>query len=157
MAARCASRAGSGRGSRGPRAASATSPSYPDSGGELTDGAYGTASYGDAAWQGRNAGAGYSITVDLGAQKTVKELRSDWLQTKSVYIFLPKKVTYEVSADGSSYTAAGSVAAPADGGADQARTYRLLGLNATARYVRITVEPAGSAWSFTDEVEVRTT
>ncbi|MGV9385461.1 DUF4434 domain-containing protein [Nonomuraea sp. NPDC003707] len=135
----------------------AASPSYPDGGGELTDGAYGAASYGDAAWQGRNTGATYSITVDLGAQKTIKELRSDWLQTKSVYIFLPKKVTYEVSANGSSYTAAGSVAAPAAGDADQARTYRLLGLNTTARYVRITVEPAGSAWSFTDEVEVRTT
>ncbi|MER6002786.1 hypothetical protein ABT120_29735 [Nonomuraea angiospora] len=66
-------------------------------------------------------------------------------------------MTYEVSANGLSYTAAGSVAAPAAGDADQARTYRLLGLNATARYVRITVEPAGSAWSFTDEVEVRTT
>ncbi|MGW0197784.1 hypothetical protein [Nonomuraea sp. NPDC003201] len=50
-----------------------------------------------------------------------------------------------------------SAAAPAAGDADQARTYRLLGLNTTARYVRITVEPAGSAWSFTDEVEVRTT
>ena len=43
------------------------------------------------------------------------------------------------------------MAALAAGDADQARTYRLLGLNTTARYVRITVEPASSAWSFTDE------
>ncbi|MGP3963859.1 DUF4434 domain-containing protein [Nonomuraea sp. 3N208] len=135
---------------------SAPSSSYPDSGGELTNGTYGTVSYGDVAWQGRNTGAPYSITVDLGAQKPIKELRSNWLQTKSVYIFLPKKVTYEVSADGSSYTTAGSVLAPAAGDADQPRTYRILGLNTTARYVRITVEPASSAWSFTDEVEVRT-
>jgi hypothetical protein len=47
------------------------------------------------------------------------------------------------------------VLAPAAGDADQARTYRALGLNTTARYVRITVEPASSAWWFTDEVEVR--
>ncbi|MFC4122482.1 DUF4434 domain-containing protein [Nonomuraea zeae] len=123
----------------------AASSSYPDSGGELTNGTYGTPSYGDAAWQGRNTGSPYSITVDLGSQKLIKEPRSDWLQTRSVYIFLPKKVTYEVSANGSSFTTAGSVAAPAVGDADQSRGYRLLGLNTTARYVRITVEPAGSA------------
>ncbi|GAA3620515.1 hypothetical protein GCM10022419_127690 [Nonomuraea rosea] len=135
----------------------AASSSYPDSGGELTNGVYGAPSYGDAAWQGRNTGSAYSITVDLGAQKVIKELRSDWLQTKGVYIFLPKKVTYEVSANGTAYTAAGSAVAPAAGDADQARPYRVLGLNTTARYVRITVEPASSAWSFIDEVEVRST
>ncbi|SEG96581.1 F5/8 type C domain-containing protein [Nonomuraea solani] len=135
----------------------AASSSYPDGGGELTNGAYGTASYGDAAWQGRNTGSPYSITVDLGAQQAIKELRSDWLQVKGVYIFLPKKVTYEVSATGSAYTTAGSVSAPAVGDGDQARTYRVLGLNTTARYVRITVEPASTAWSFIDEVEVRGT
>jgi hypothetical protein len=31
---------------------------------ELTNGAYGTASYGDAAWQGRNTGSSNSITVE---------------------------------------------------------------------------------------------
>ncbi len=47
--------------------------------------------------------------------------------------------------------------APAVDSSDQAHDYRLLYLNVTARYVRITVTPASSAWSFTDELQVRTT
>ncbi|MFC4015117.1 DUF4434 domain-containing protein [Nonomuraea purpurea] len=130
--------------------------SYPDAGAELTDGVYGAATYGDAAWQGRNTAAPYSVVVDLGAAKRVKEVQSDWLQVKGVYIFLPKKVTYETSSDGVAYTALGSVNAPAAGDADQSRKYRLLGVDRTARYVRVTVEPVSSAWSMPDEIEVRT-
>jgi hypothetical protein len=47
--------------------------------------------------------------------------------------------------------------APAVDSSDQTRDYRLLYINATARYVRITVTPASSAWSFTDELQVKTT
>ncbi|MEU7892459.1 DUF4434 domain-containing protein [Nonomuraea sp. NPDC049152] len=135
----------------------AADAAYADAGGELTDGAYGTTVYSDAAWQGRNTAAAHSFTVDLGATKAVKELSSDWLQVKGVYIFLPKKVTYALSADNVTFTTVGTVDAPAVAATDQSRKYRLLGLSANARYVRVTVEPASSAWSLTDEIEVRST
>jgi len=130
-------------------------PSYPDSGGELTNGTYGTTSYSNAAWQGRNTGATYSFTVDLGSTKTIKEVDSDWLQVRSVFIFLPSQLTVAISANGSSYTTIGTINAPNVGSADQSHNYRLIGLNNSARYVRVTVTPASSAWSFTDELQVR--
>lgn len=133
----------------------AADAAYPDSGGELTNGTYGAASYPDTAWQGRNTAATYSFTVDLGSSQTVKELSSDWLQVKGVYIFLPKAVTYALSTNNTTFTPAGTVGAPAVSSADQSRKYRVLGLNASARYVRVTVEPASSAWSFGDEMEAR--
>lgn len=130
-------------------------PSYPDSGGELTDGIYGTTSYSDSAWQGRNTGSTYSFTVDLGATKTIKEVDSDWLQVRSVFIFLPTQLTVAISTDGTTYTTVGTMNAPNVGSTDQTHKYRLINLNNSARYVRITVTPASSAWSFSDELEVR--
>lgn len=131
--------------------------SYPDTGtAELTNGTYGTTSYGDAAWQGRNTAPAYSFTVDLGTTKLIKELSSDWLQVKGVYIFLPSSITYALSTNGTAFTTAGTVTAPAVGATDQSRKYRLLRLNTTARYIKITATPASSAWSFTDEIEART-
>lgn len=131
------------------------SPSYPDPGTKLTDGVYGTTSYTDPAWQGRNTGNPYSFTVDLGAVKTINEVDSDWLQVRSVFIFLPSSLTVAVSTDGTAFTDIGTMSAPNVGTIDQTRKYRLLGLNTTGRYVRLTVTPASSAWSFTDELEVR--
>ena len=133
----------------------AADPSYPDSGGELTDGIYGTTSYSDSAWQGRNTGSVYSFTVDLGTTKTIKEVDSDWLQVRSVFIFLPTQLTVATSTNGTSYTTVGTMNAPNVGTADQTHKYRLINLNNSARYIRITVTPASSAWSFTDELEVR--
>ena len=47
--------------------------------------------------------------------------------------------------------------APHVGTADQSRKYRLINFSESARYVRVTVTPASSAWSFTDELEARST
>jgi len=33
--------------------------------------------------------------------------------------------------------------------------YRLFGLNVAARYIQVSVTPASSAWSFTDELAVK--
>jgi hypothetical protein len=121
----------------------------------LTDGTYGTTSYSNSAWQGRNTGSTYSFTVDLGATKTIKEVDSDWLQVRSVFIFLPTELTVSTSTNGTTYTTVGTMNAPNVGTADQTHKYRLINLNNSARYIRITVTPASSAWSFTDELEVR--
>ena len=74
---------------------------YPDSGGaELTNGVTASTSYADAAWQGRNTGSAYSFTIDLGATKTITQVGTSWLQTKSVYIFLPSSIQVSVSTTG---------------------------------------------------------
>ena len=83
----------------------AADPSYPDtSGTELTNGAYGAATYTNAAWQGRNTGSPYSFTVDLGTTKTIKEVDSDWLQVQSVFIFLPTQLSIATSTNGTRFT-----------------------------------------------------
>ncbi len=130
---------------------------YPDSGGELTDGVHGTASYSDAAWQARSTGDSYSFTIDLGSTHTVKEVDSSWLQARSAAILLPDHLTITTSTNGTTFTAVGTIAAPTVGADDQIRTYRLLYLNVSARYIRVTVNPAADAWSFTDEIEIRST
>jgi Domain of unknown function (DUF4434)/Domain of unknown function (DUF5109) len=129
--------------------------SYPDAGGELTDGSYASTDFTDPGWQGRVAGD-YTITVDLGAVGTVREISSDWLQSLPVGILLPSAVDYAVSTDGVTYTAVGSVAGSTVGDTDQSRRYRVIQLDARARYVRAVVHPNSDNWSFTDEVEVRT-
>ena len=72
-----------------------------------------------------------------------------------MFIFLPTELTVSISANGTTYTAVGTMNAPNVGATDQTHKYRLINLNNSARYIRITVTPASSAWSFTDELEVR--
>ncbi len=134
----------------------AADPSYPDTGGtELTNGATASTSYADAAWQGRNTGSPYSFTIDLGATKTITQVSTSWLQTKSLYIFLPSSIQVSVSTTGSTYTPLVTMPAPNVSDADQRYTYAAYSLSGTGRYVRFTVTPASSAWSFVDEASVR--
>ncbi|MFF1572274.1 DUF4434 domain-containing protein [Leifsonia sp. NPDC058292] len=129
---------------------------YPDSSGtELTNGTTGSSSYADAAWQGRNTGSPYSFTIDLGATKTVTQVGTSWLQTKSLYIFLPSSIQVSVSTTGSSFTPLVALPAPNVSDADQRYTYAAYGLSGSGRYVKFTVTPASSAWSFADEATVR--
>lgn len=131
-------------------------PLYPDSGGELTNGAFGTAVYQDAAWQGRNSGSVFSFTMDLGSTQTIKELSTNVLQVKSVYILLPSKITYSVSTNGSTFTQVGIVNLPAVSSMDQTKKYKLTDLTSiSGRYVKVEITPKSSAWTFLDEIEVR--
>lgn len=131
-------------------------PGYPDTGtAELTNGVTGTTSYSDAAWQGRNTGSAYSFTIDLGSTKTITQVGTSWLQTKSVYIFLPSSIQVSVSTTGSTFTPLVTMPAPNVSNADQRYTYAAYGLSGSGRYVRFTVTPASSAWSFVDEATVR--
>ncbi|MCD9022387.1 DUF4434 domain-containing protein [Cohnella silvisoli] len=135
----------------------AADASYPDtSGTELTNGTFGTATYVDAAWQGRNTASAYSFTIDLGSSKTIKEVYADFLQVKSVYVLLPQTVTFSVSSTGTSYTTIGTVNKPAVSSSDQVKKYRLTDLSSVSgRYVKVQVTPASSAWTFIDEIQVR--
>lgn len=134
----------------------AADASYPDtSGTELTNGTAGTAVYTDAAWQGRNTGTPYSFTVDLGASHTVKQVGIDFLQYQSVAIYLPSSIAVSTSTNGTTFTSLVTLPKPALNTANQSYTYTAYSLSATARYVKFTVTPASSAWSFVDELTVR--
>jgi hypothetical protein len=134
----------------------AADASYPDtSGTELTNGTTGAAVYTDAAWQGRNTGSPYSFTVDLGATHTVKQLSIDFLQYESVAIYLPSQIAVSTSTNGTSFSSLVTLPKPALSTANQSYTYIAYSLSRSARYVKFTVTPASSAWSFTDELTVR--
>jgi len=135
----------------------AADASYPDtSSSELTNGLYGTTAYSDAAWQGRNTSTSYSFTIDLGSSKSIKQLESNFLQVKSVYVLLPKTVTFFTSANNITFTQQGVVNKPAVSASDQTKTYKLIDLSGvTGRYVKVQVEPASSAWTFVDEIKVK--
>jgi chitodextrinase len=136
----------------------AADASYPDtSGTELTNGTTGTAVYTDSAWQGRNTGSPYSFTVDLGATHTVKQVSIDFLQYQSVAIYLPSQIAVSTSTNGTTFTSLVTLPKPALSTANQSYTYIAYSLSASARYVKFTVTPASSAWSFTDELTVRGT
>lgn len=130
---------------------------YSDSGGtELTNGAYGTATYVDGAWQGRNTASPYSFVIDLGQVRMISELNANFLQVKSVYVLLPKEVRFSVSSDNISFTNAGTVEKPAVSSSDQTKTYRVSGLSGVSgRYIKVEVVPASSAWTFIDEIQAR--
>ena len=129
---------------------------YPDAGKELTNRVLGAPVYTDSAWQGRSTSGSYSFTVDLGSEKIVKEVHSDWLQMRGPYIYLPARLTVETAPNNGNFTPAGTITSPVVGQCDQSVEYRLAGLNVNARYVRITVTPPNYVWTFTDELEVVT-
>ncbi|GAA3260752.1 putative Ig domain-containing protein [Dactylosporangium siamense] len=132
----------------------AADAAYPDAGGRsLTDGRHGPLSYG-SAWQGRNGVGDYSFTVDLGEVRPVAEISTGWLQVVSDYVQLPANVTYAVSSDGQDFEQVASIDRPAVSTALQAKRYRAVDLNSTARYVRVHVA-GGGAWTMTDEIEIR--
>ncbi|GAA4608998.1 hypothetical protein GCM10023107_89430 [Actinoplanes octamycinicus] len=138
-----------------PYAASvAASATYPDTGHvSLTDGVHGTALYGPA-WQGRDNVSVYSFTVDLGTARPITEINSSWFQVTSDFTMLPPSVTYLTSADGVTFAKAAYLDRPNVSSATQIVTYRAVGLDLTARYVKVELD-GGSAWTMTDEVEIR--
>ncbi|MFC3384355.1 putative Ig domain-containing protein [Couchioplanes azureus] len=131
-------------------------PAYPSDGGfPLTDGVHGRSAAG-LAWQGRHNQSDYSFTVDLGVSRPVTELNSTWLQAQADDIQLPLTVSYSLSTDGEQFTDVALVSRPYVSMADQVRSYRAVGLNEAARFVRVTVNGSGG-WTLIDEIEARGT
>ncbi len=129
-------------------------PTYPDTGGvSLTDGVRGEVLYGPQ-WQGRNNVGVYSVTIDLGIGQSITEINSTWLQAKNDYTILPPSIEYLISADGVTFQQVATIARPAVSDANQAVTYRAVGVATTARYVRVELD-GSNVWTMVDEVEIR--
>lgn len=129
-------------------------PAYPDTAGNaLTNGTHGPELY-SPEWQGRLAIGEYSFTIDLGTARQITEINSTWFQVRQDYAFLPPRVKYLVSTDGTNFQQVSSIDIPAVGPRMQAKWYRAINLSATGRYVKVVVD-GGTAWTMLDEVEVR--
>ena len=129
--------------------------SYPDRGGRLTDGEIGPADDQDSSWMGW-ADTAPTITVDLGIPQPVSAVTSTWLQQLPAWVVLPDAMSVSVSADGSTWTDLGTVAAPSVSTDNQVVAFTVLGDPAAlpvARYVRVRVTSNGG-WLFASEITV---
>lgn len=128
---------------------------YPDGNQKLTDGIYGGVAYDHEAWQGRHTEKEFEFVIDLEEKEEIKEFRANFLQDLSLYIFLPRSVTYYVSDDNENFNEIGIVQRPAVGEENQAKSFILTELeDVSGRYVKVKITPA-TAWTFIDEIEVR--
>lgn len=133
----------------------------------LTDGIRGSASFRDGNWQGHE-GRDVEAVIDLGAERSLRELRVGFLHYQQAWIFLPRAVTLSTSRDGITFTEAGTVTPPERDRAEQSFTYdAVVPVDIPrARYVRMQARamPAcppwhagagGKTWIFLDEIVVR--
>ena len=80
-------------------------------GGDLAviDGLRGTTNFSTGAWQGYE-GQDFVAVVDLGKVQGVRKLGAGFLQDVGAWIWMPKRVEFEVSTDGQIFTQAAAIA-----------------------------------------------
>jgi len=130
----------------------------------LIDGIRGNVNFGTGAWQGYQ-GKDLVAVVDLGKLQAVTKVGCGFLQDQQSWIWMPRRVEFELSVDGQTFTSAGEVVNEVpeqfDGAVikDFVKTISLQ----QARYVRVKAInygriPAwhpghgGQAWIFADEI-----
>jgi hexosaminidase len=133
----------------------------------VVDGIRGTDVFRDGHWQGYE-GKDVEITLDLGAPRMISELSAGFLQYGPAWIFMPRRVTFSISQNGSSFTDIMTVENSASDRDESAFTRDFISPFAGqhARYVRLRAETLGTcpdwhpgaggkAWIFIDEFIVR--
>ncbi|WP_160718015.1 DUF4838 domain-containing protein [Chitinophaga solisilvae] len=85
-------------------------------------------------------------TIDMGSSKRIGQISLNFLLDPRHYIFLPERITVEVSADGSNYTVAGTqpVAPPQEDDALQIRHFNFAVSGENARYIRVSAVCPGT-------------
>ncbi|MBK8231961.1 MAG: GH92 family glycosyl hydrolase [Candidatus Eisenbacteria bacterium] len=150
-------------------AATAPSPQYPGGTPEaLIDGVRGGPDFRLGAWQGFE-GKNLSAEIDLGREIDLTRVAIGCLQDQNSWIFMPTRLTVEISLDGQSYRPLGEVKnfvdPRAEGPIGQELSVRAIPFAIPTRYVRLTAESlqrcpdwhkgAGNpCWIFIDEVIV---
>jgi hypothetical protein len=146
------------------------SSQYPGGGDfAVIDGIRGTTNWSGGAWQGY-WGKDFVAVVDLGKTQTITKLGAGFLQEAGSWIWMPRRVEFEVSLDGQTFTHVVSIPNDVPDGSDPNTNVGTLAKdfvkNITrqeARYVRMTAVnfgkiPAwhpghgGNAWIFADEI-----
>jgi len=131
----------------------------------LTDGVRGAGDF-KVHWLGWE-GIDFTLTLDLGETRSAGALAVSTLYDPKSWIFHPRKVTCEVSADAVAWLPAGSYEIDGDQRREApARTFKWPAPRAAFRYVRFRLEGTGSnpawhawaggaSWVFVDEITVR--
>jgi hypothetical protein len=132
----------------------------------LIDGLRGNRNFGTGAWQGYQ-GQDFVAVIDLGKIQEVGKLGAGFLQDIGSWIWMPRRVEFEVSTDGQNFTPAAAIVndvSDKDYGVavrDFVQTIR----PQAARYVRIKAYnwgripdwhpgKGGEAWIFIDEIMI---
>lgn len=131
----------------------------------LTDGLYGGTTFVESwvGWQGEDA----DFVLDMGEQKQVNKITTDFLHQLGQWILLPKSVAYYGSADGKTFSPLGTheFAEDRDISVKFVPAIVTLATPVQARYIRVVVKTLGlcpawhygvgyPAWFFLDEVVV---
>jgi predicted alpha-1,2-mannosidase len=132
----------------------------------LIDGLRGDTNFSTGAWQGYE-GQDFVAIVDLGKVQNVSKLGAGFLQDVGSWIWMPRRVDFELSLDGQTFTPTATIANDVS---DKEYGVVLKNLAATisprqARYVRIKAinygtipdwhpGKGGKAWIFVDEIAV---
>ena len=130
----------------------------------LIDGVRGTSNFVDGAWQGFD-GQDLVAVVDLGAVQNVSKLGAGFLQDVESWIWMPRRVDFELSTDGRNFVPALSLANDVSDSVYGAIVKDFVGTARPqpARFVRMTAHnygklPAwhpgagGDSWIFVDEI-----
>jgi predicted alpha-1,2-mannosidase len=140
---------------------------YP-AGGDLAliDGIRGTANWSGGAWQGYQ-GQDFVAVIDLGKTETITRVGAGFLQDIGAWIWMPRQVDFEISADGQSF--APLVTIPSDVPENNSQVVIKDLVKTTgprkARYIRIRAhnfgkipswhaDAGGDAWIFVDEIMI---
>jgi hypothetical protein len=143
------------------------SPKYDAGGaGALTDGLRGIDDY-HFNWLGFE-GEDLEAVIDLGEEKTITEIKADFLQDVQAWVFLPKSFSAYYSTDGEELTRIGTDTniTPDNKTGTFIQTFSIPADHIRARYIRVRAESmktcpswhigSGSkSWIFTDEIVIK--
>ena len=143
------------------------SPKYTGGGpGGLVDGKHGMLEVQHEAWQGYEGNA-LDAVIDLGAPTRIRKISARFLQAVGSWVFLPLKVEYLVSDDGSVWESLSIISYDQSQQTDQVRHHDFDHETAplTTRFIRVKAGnmgtcpdwhpgAGGKAWIFVDEVVV---
>ena len=123
----------------------------------LVDGVRGGWMYNDDRWQGF-IDCDFDVTIDLGKETDIKQVRAEFIQLKGPYVWLPKQVIISSSVDGEHYDTLATVDNDISPDIEtlQFKEFGWEG-NAKARYNRYKALSNGIAggWLFTDEIRIK--
>ncbi len=123
----------------------------------LVDGVRGGWMYNDDRWQGF-IDCDFDVTIDLGKETDIKQVRAEFIQLKGPYVWLPKQVIISSSVDGEHYDTLATVDNDISPDIEtlQFKEFGWEG-NAKARYIRYKALSNGitGGWLFTDEIRIK--
>ena len=123
----------------------------------LVDGVRGGWMYNDDRWQGF-IDCDFDVTIDLGKETDIKQVRAEFIQLKGPYVWLPKQVIISSSVDREHYDTLATVDNDISPDIEtlQFKEFGWEG-NAKARYIRYKALSNGIAggWLFTDEIRIK--